>query len=113
MNHKLDLTAIQRPTFELTLLDDNHTTIHVKTPSVAKFREMSELATALEHAEENGQDAVAVIYTFLAGVLSYNTEAQTITAEELPEKYNIDIDAAMLIYKAYIGFLSDIANQKN
>lgn len=113
MSHKLDLTTMQRPSFELTLLDDDHTTIHVKTPNVNKFREMMRLAGEMEQAEANGQDVVEIVYEFLAGALSCNREMLTITAKELPEKYNVDLDAALLVYKEYIGFLSDITNAKN
>lgn len=113
MNRKLDLNTIQHPVFELTLMDENRTTIHVKTPSVNKFRELLAVSAELEKASENGQDTVALIYEFLAGVLSCNREVLTITAEELPTKYMVDLDAAMLIYREYIGFLSDVTTAKN
>lgn len=113
MNRKLDLNSIQRPTFELTLMDENRTTIHVKTPSVNKFREMLAVSAELEKAGEDSQATVELIYSFLAGILSFNRELLTITADELLEKYGVDLDAAMLIYREYIGFLNDITTEKN
>lgn len=113
MNRKLDLNAIQRPTFELTLMDENRTTVHVKTPSVNKFREMLAVATEIEKVDASSEETVELIYSFLAGVLSCNREVLTITPKELLEKYNVDLDAALLIYREYIGFLNDITAEKN
>lgn len=113
MNRKLDLNTIQRPVLELTLPDESQTTIHVKTPTMNKFREMQKVAAELENADMSDRDVVDIIYDFLADIMSCNREYITITAEELSGKYNIDLDAALLIYREYLSFLSGIAAEKN
>lgn len=113
MNRSLNLNTAKRPTFELTMMDDDETTIHVKVPELDLFKELQAMSDDLNEADENDPDVLDSIFDFLARLLSCNRENVAITSAELVGKYNMDFESALLVINEYVGFLTDVVNAKN
>lgn len=113
MNRSLNLNTAKRPTFELTMMDENETTLHVKVPELELFKELQAMSDDLNEADENDPAVMDGIFDFLARLLSCNRENITITSAEMVDKYNMDFESALLVINEYVGFLTDIVNAKN
>lgn len=113
MNKVLDLNTVQRPTLELTLMDEERTTLRVKVPTLDMFKEMQGVASSLGGVEDGDRDSVNLLYEMLAKLLSCNRDRVKITAEELREKYNVDLESALIVFQAYVDFVTSIVHAKN
>ncbi|MBR5879148.1 MAG: hypothetical protein IKY91_06300 [Akkermansia sp.] len=113
MNKVLDLNTVQRPTLELTLMDDARTTFRVSTPTEAMVQELQQMGSELESLKSGNRDAVATIYNLAARLISCNRDYIVVTAEELRSKYRMDLESAILFFSAYMDFISAIQNEKN
>ena len=113
MNRTLNLNTAKRPTFELTLMDENETTLHVKVPSLALFKELQAMSDDLNALDDSDTSALDAVYDLLARLLSCNRENLTLSGAELTNKYNVDFESALLVISEYVSFLTDIVNAKN
>ena len=112
-NRSLNLNTAARPTFELTMMDDDETVLHVKVPELEVFKELQAVADDMNEMDESDAAALDEMYDFIARLLSCNREKLTITAEELTGKYKMDFESALLVISEYVDFLTDIVNTKN
>ncbi len=110
---ELNLNTVQRPTLDLTLMDEEQTVLRVKTPTLDLFKELQALSAGLDGAEDGEKDSVDALYDILARLLSFNRDRVKVTAEELRGKYNVDLESAILVYKAYVNFITSIMREKN
>lgn len=110
----LDLNTAARPTLELTLQDENKTTVLVSTPTEGLIQEVQQLSPEmLEIMKTGDQEGIDLIYDLAARLISCNRNFITMTGQELREKYNMDLESAVLFFSAYMDFLSDLTNEKN
>ena len=110
----LDLNTAQRPTLELTLMDDDHTLVRVSTPTEGLIQEMQQISpTMLEVMETGDQAGIAEIYDLAAKLINCNRDFFKTTGEELRTKYCMDFESAILFFNVYMDFINDIVNQKN
>lgn len=107
----LDLNTAQRPTLELTLCDEERTTIHVGMPKEADIQEL----TAFDFTGlENGEKAdIAAVYEMAARLINCNRDGIKITGEELRDKYGMDLELVVLFFEAYTDFINEITSEKN
>lgn len=110
---ELNLNTVQRPTLKLTLMDEEQTVLRVKVPTLDMFKEMQSMASSLKGVESGEQESVDTLYEVLARLLSVNRDYRKVTADELRNKYNVDLESAIIVFKAYMDFISAIANGKN
>lgn len=111
---KLDLNALEQPTMELTLMDDDHTTLRLVCPDVKLIERLISAAPALTAVKDSSD--VAVIkktYELFADVLSNNEDGLRITAEELRDKYRVRFVHLVLIATRYLDFIREIQEAKN
>lgn len=113
MAHVLDLNNVQRPTLELTLMDDNRTLFRVKTPTESMVQELQQMVPDLERLTKGDKEAVDLIYDLAARLISCNRDFIKVTAEELRGKYRMDLESAILFFNAYMDFISAVTNEKN
>lgn len=113
MEHELNLNTVKRPTFKLTLMDEEQTTLYVRMPTLDMYKEMQALSEELRGRDEDDQDTVAELYRFIARVISHNRDRIEVTPDELRDKYNVDLETLLIVFKAYIKFLSAHTNAKN
>lgn len=111
--HVLNLNTAKRPVFTLTLMDAEETTLHVKVPSMDLFKELQASASELDKLNEGDPETVDMVYDLTARLLSCNREHITLTPDELRGKYNMELEDLLLVFSGYMGFLTDIANEKN
>jgi hypothetical protein len=113
MERILDLNSVKRPTLVLTLMDDDRTVLHVKTPTEDMVSELQSMQDDLRKLETGDRNAVAMIYDLAARLLSCNRDYIRITAEDLRKKYRVDLESLILVYSAYLEFINGLANEKN
>lgn len=112
---ELNLNTVQRQTLDLTMMDTDQTTLHVKIPTRDMYREMLSMATALDKVEDGDKDSIEFLYDFVARALSCNREHIRITPDEMmPEgKYHMDLEDVLLVFGAYVDFITTVTNVKN
>ena len=113
MNKVLDLNSAQRPTLELTMMDDDRTVIRVSTPTEAMVQELQSMGPNLGKLTKGDKSSVELIYDLAARLISCNRDFVTVTAEELRGKYRMDLESAILFFSAYMDFIAGITNEKN
>ena len=57
-NRSLNLNTAKRPTFELTMMDDDETVLHVKVPELEVFKELQAVADSMNEVDENDADTL-------------------------------------------------------
>lgn len=98
----LDLRNIKKDFFPFTFKDGKK--IFVTMPTKKIFDELSNI-------DENSDESTDQIYSALASALSRNKSKTKITKEYLEQ--NVDIEEVIIIFKGYVDFVSENANQKN
>lgn len=109
----LDLNTVQRPTLEVTLMDEARTLLRVTTPTEAVVREFEALLPELGKIQRGDRSAVDLIYDIMARVLSCNRDFIKVTPEELRGKYRMDLETAIIFMAEYNKFIDGIQNEKN
>lgn len=113
-NKTLDLNKAKRPSFMLTLQDEEQTKVTITIPSEGLIAEMQSLAPDLMDTIKNGdKEGIEAVYNMAADLISCNRDFKKFTGEELREKYNMDLESAVLFFSAYMDFITDITNEKN
>ena len=110
---ELNLNTVQRPTLDLTLMDEEQTLLRVMMPTLDMFKEMSGMSSAIDGVEDGDKESVEALYEMLAKLLSCNRDHIKVTAAELRGKYKIDLESAILVFRAYMDFISSIIKAKN
>lgn len=110
---ELNLNTVKRPTLDLTLMDEEQTLLRVKMPTLDMFKEMQEMTSSLDGVDDGDKDSAVALYDMLAKLLSNNRDRIKVTAAELKGKYGVDLDSAILVFRAYVDFITSIINAKN
>lgn len=113
-NRTLDLNTAKRPTLVLTLQDEEKTTVRISTPTEGLIEEVQQLSPdMLEIIQRGDQEGIEMVYDLAAKLMSCNRDLKKFTGTELREKYNMDLESAVLFFSAYMDFITDITNEKN
>ena len=114
MSKTLDFNSINRPVLELVMLDEAKTVIKVGTPTEKLVEELQATMPELQNVLSTGdKSAVELCYDLAARLINCNRSFITVTAEELREKYRIDLEGLVIFYSAYLDFIQEINNAKN
>lgn len=114
MARKLDLNALEQPTLELTLMDDNHTMVRLIAPDVDLIERLQSAAPKLKKvADSNDGDSIKAVYDLFADIISNNLEGLTVTVEELRDVYRVRFVHLMVIAANYLEFINEIKSAKN
>lgn len=113
-NRTLDLNKAKLPTLVLTLQDEEQTKVTITIPSEGLISEMQSLAPDLMDTIKNGdKEGIEAVYDMAADLISCNRDFKKFTGKELREKYNMDLESAVLFFSAYMDFITDVTNEKN
>ena len=114
---ELNLNTVQRPTLNLTMMDEEQTVLRVKMPTLDMLKDLQDKSDVLDAADNGDSEAADELFEMLAALLSNNRDRVTVTAKELKKgkesKYHLDLEDAMLVYRAYVDFMSSILKAKN
>lgn len=114
MAKTLDFNALNRPTLPLVMPDEAKTKIDVVAPTEGLVEELQSLAPNMEKAlAAENETAVPVIYDLAARLISCNKQGLKVTAEDLRDKYKLNLEALIFFYNAYMDFMAEITNAKN
>lgn len=110
MAKSLNFNNIKRQYLNVTLNDEKQTVLLVGTPTKAIFDELTGLQETLK-AGDMASDALNDLYGVCAKIMSCNKTGKKITTEYLSEIFGFE--ELIIFINAYLGFISEIANQKN
>lgn len=114
MARVLDLRTVELPELELTLLDDNFTTIHVTMPTEALINELENISSeTLRQMAAGDRSTIESAYDLTGRLISCNKEGITITAEDLRGKYHVEWLVLLVLLKDYMSFINEIKAAKN
>lgn len=112
--NRLDFNAITAPTLPLVMCDAEKTEIVVTTPTEGLVEELQAMAPELTKAL-NADDAASIeaVYILAAKLVSCNRAGLQVTADDLRNKYKLNLEALIVFYNVYLGFLNEITSAKN
>ena len=111
---KLDFNALEQPTLELTLKDDNKTTIHATAPTEELVERLTAAAPDLKKTIDQGHvETTKALYGLMADLMSCNREGITFTAESLRDTYRLRLFELVVFVKTYLEFIGEISGAKN
>lgn len=114
MAKTLDFNVIVPPTLPLVMRDPARTKIDVVAPTEGLVEELEAVGADMKAAlESNEEAAVPVIYDLAARLISCNKQGLAVTAEELRDKYALNLEALIVFYNSYMDFLNEVAGAKN
>ena len=113
MARVLDLNHVQSSIMDLTLQDEARTVVHLDFPTEGLVRELEQMGSELKKIEKGDRSSVDMIYDLAARLISCNFDYLTITAQELREKYRMNLYGAISFFSAYLTFINELGNEKN
>ena len=114
MSKVLDFNTIKRPTLRLVMQDEAKTCINVALPAEGLIEELQNMLPELTPILSRGDaDSIRECYGLAAKLINCNRSFVTVTADDLRNKYDMDLEALVVFFNAYVGFISEIANEKN
>lgn len=113
-NKSLDFNELQRPVLELTMQDTERTKIRVSTPTENLVEELELALPELQALPKAGNaEALQASYNLAAKLINCNRSFITVTAEELRNKYKMDLESLIVFFTVYMDFINEIYNAKN
>ena len=114
MAKALDFNSIQRPTLDLTMKDEARTKIHVSAPKEALIEKLQTVSGELEEVFKSGDGrSIKAVFDLASDLISCNRDYTTVTAEDLRDKYGMDLEDMIIFFSAYLDFINEIQNAKN
>ena len=110
MSESLNFTTINKQYLNVTLADENNTTISVCMPTKALLRELTAIKIEINEAEDKFE-ALDVLYDVCAKTMSRNRDGVAITREFLEEIF--DFEDIVIFLKKYMDFVTKVAGRKN
>ena len=114
MSKTLDFNTLAPQTLTLVMRDENKTRIEVGVPTELLVENLQQIAPQLTRMVQEPEKAEnRDLYELAARLISCNHNDLTVTAEELRDKYRMNLEMMVAFYNAYVGFINDITNEKN
>ncbi len=111
MAKELNFNTVKKPTWKVTLNDENKTVLFLK---IADKGTIAELISRYQNFDTESLDAdefMSDMYELCAQLLSCNKVGKTFTSEDLQEIW--EIDDILIFIRGYVEFISEVTNQKN
>lgn len=110
----LDFNIITPPTLPLVMRDDQRTEIIVSTPSEQMVEELQALSPELSKIlHGNDVESIKAVYGLAAKLISCNRSGLRVTADDLKDKYKLNLESMIVFYNVYLDFINEIINAKN
>lgn len=110
----LDFNTIEQPTWQVTLKDDEKTTVHLTAPTVDLVDRLVAAAPELQGvAEHKDGRTIRAVYALIADIMNCNDDGFTFTAEELRDKYRMSLLDVFKFTAGYLEFVKEIQDAKN
>ena len=114
MAKTLDFNSMKRPILRLVMQDEAKTNIDVSTPTEGLIEELAAATRELDAVLQSGDASmVQAIYDLAARLISCNRNFMKVTAEELRDKYKLNLEDLVIFYSAYLDFIDEVTNSKN
>jgi hypothetical protein len=112
--NRLDFNALTAPTLPLVMCDAEKTEIVVTTPTEGLVEDLQALAPELSKVlGANNADSIEAVYSLAAKLISCNRAGLQVTADDLRNKYKLNLEALIVFYNVYLSFVNEITNAKN
>lgn len=105
----LNFNKTKKRYWVVTLPDEDNTTLFIYTPTKELFNELVSLN--LQEVDETSNDLLDNIYDLVARLMSRNKANIKVTSKDLASC--LDFDDLKVFINGYIGFISEIINEKN
>lgn len=111
----LDLNNVEQlPTLELTLQDEDRTTVLVTIPTEGLINELESAGPQLTKVLSKGdKEGIDTAFDLAARLISCNRNGKKITSEELRKVYHMSLETLLVFYSAYLDFVEEVKNLKN
>lgn len=114
MAKTLDFNKLQRPHLLLVMPDKDKTKIKVSTPTEGLIEELQASLPEFEEVlKEGNAETIAAVYDLAARLISCNLSGRQVKAEDLVEKYGLNLEYLVAFFDAYIDFIGEITTAKN
>lgn len=114
MAKTLDFNALKKPTLPLIMQDEQRTKILVSTPTQGLVEQLEAAGPEFESVFESGDvEGIKAAYVLAAQLMSCNLSGLPVAAEDLRDKYKMNLYELMLFFGAYNDFLAEIESAKN
>lgn len=116
---KLDFRTLTMPTLELDMVDEDNTHITVTIPTEGIIEELGKMRENVTTIfSEANPGAIDACYDLAARVISCNRQGIQVSVDDLKNKYwptdeKVNQLHLLAFFKAYIGFINEIENEKN
>ncbi len=112
--NRLDFNALTAPTLPLVMCDAEKTELVVTTPTEGLVEELQALAPELTKVlGADNADSIEAVYSLAAKLISCNRAGLQVTADDLRNKYKLNLEALIVFYNVYLSFVNEITNAKN
>lgn len=109
----IDFSAYAKPTFAVRLRGADSPTIRLTPPPVELVDELKTVGELLPDAGSGDQAALAAIYAIAAALMSCNRDGIPIQPEDIPGKYDLDLEDMAVFFSGYVEFINGLAERKN
>ena len=75
--------------------------------------EEKKVAPAMHAGLESDETGIPVIYDLAARLISCNTQGLAVSADDLRDKYKLNLEALVVFYNVYLDFINEAASAKN
>lgn len=114
MAKTLDFNTVERPTLRLIMQDENKTRIDVSTPTEKLVEELQQIAPHLASVMESPSEMQnKEVYELAARLINCNRSGIIVTAEDLRDKYYMNLESLLIFFNAYVEFIDEITHAKN
>ena len=114
MAKTLDFNALKKPTLPIIMQDEQRTKIMVSTPNQGLVEQLEAAGPEFAGMFDGGDvEGIKAAYDLAARLMSCNLSGLLVTAEDLRDKYKLNLYDLMLFFGAYNDFLAEIESAKN
>ncbi len=115
MAKTLDFTTLKKPTFPIVMQDgEEKIRILVSSPTQGLVEQMDAIERDFDSVYKSGDvEGIKAAYGLAASLMSCNLSGVVVTAEDLRDKYKLNLHDLSLFYYAYNDFLVEIESAKN
>lgn len=111
---RFNFNAVQKPTWEVELGDNDHTVVHLSYPTLELADRLTALASEIgDIAAKKDGKTIRDAFGIIAEVMSCNEDGFTFTAEELRDKYKMTLLVMAQFVAGYLEFLKEANEAKN
>lgn len=114
MPNTLDFNTFAPRVLVLVMRDEDKTRIDVGVPTEHLVEKLQAVAPHMTRMINEGESVGnRELYELTANLISCNHNGVTVTAEELRDKYHMNLEMMVAFFDAYVGFINEMTNEKN